>query len=90
MRRIACCPTSATVIADMRERDALGRERYGVPLQSDNGRNAMVDAYQEALDLVAYLKQVEVESLTKREWARGAYYQAMFLAADIRAKMESK
>jgi hypothetical protein len=34
------------VIADM-------RERYGVPLQADNGR----DAYEEALDLAAYLRQ---------------------------------
>lgn len=45
------------VIADMRERDAVGRERYGTPLQAHNGRDALVDAYQEALDLVVYLRQ---------------------------------
>jgi hypothetical protein len=45
------------VIADMRERDAIGRARYGTPLQAGNGRDALVDAYQEALDLVAYLRQ---------------------------------
>jgi len=45
------------VIADMRERDHVGRERYGTPLQPHNGRDALVDAYQEALDLVVYLRQ---------------------------------
>lgn len=46
------------VIADMRERDRVGRRRYGTPLQANNGRDALVDAYQEALDLVVYLRQV--------------------------------
>ncbi len=43
------------VIADMRERDRIGRERYGLPLTAGNGRNHLVDAYQEALDLAVYL-----------------------------------
>lgn len=43
------------VISDMRERDRIGRERYGIPLTSGNGRDHLVDAYQEALDLVVYL-----------------------------------
>lgn len=45
------------VIADMHERDHVGRQRYGTPLQANNGRDALVDAYQEALDLVVYLRQ---------------------------------
>lgn len=45
------------VINDMQERDALGRHRYGTPLQPFNGRDALVDAYQEALDLAVYLRQ---------------------------------
>lgn len=45
------------VMADMRDRDASGREKYGTPLQPMNGRDALVDAYQEALDLVVYLRQ---------------------------------
>lgn len=45
------------VIKDMQERDAVGRERYGTPLQPFNGRDALVDAYQEALDLAVYLRQ---------------------------------
>ena len=50
-------PVWNLVIADMRDRDALGRARYGTPLQTHNGRDALVDAYQEALDLVVYLRQ---------------------------------
>lgn len=49
------------VIADMQARDRLGRERYGTPLQPHNGRDALVDAYQEALDLVVYLRQAIAE-----------------------------
>jgi hypothetical protein len=45
------------VMGDMKERDEVGRERYGTPLQGFNGRDALVDAYQEALDLVVYLRQ---------------------------------
>ena len=49
------------VIADMQERRRLGIERYGTPLQSGNGRDALVDAYQEALDLCVYLRQAIAE-----------------------------
>lgn len=45
------------VVADMQDRDAMGRRNYGVPLQAHNGRDALVDAYHEALDLCAYLRQ---------------------------------
>lgn len=50
-------PVWDLVIQDMRARDAVGREKYGTPLQSFNGRDSLVDSYQEALDLVVYLRQ---------------------------------
>jgi hypothetical protein len=49
-------PTWELVIEDMRERDRLGRQQYGTPLQPHNGRDSLVDAYQESLDLCVYLK----------------------------------
>ena len=49
------------VVADMQARDKLGRERYGVPLQPNNGRDSLRDAYEEALDLCAYLRQAIYE-----------------------------
>lgn len=49
------------VLVDMAERDSVGRARYGVPLQAHNGRDALVDAYQEALDMTVYLRQSVAE-----------------------------
>lgn len=56
----------AEIIAELPAHDILrplaearrlqGIERYGVPLQRANGRAHMVDALQEALDLMAYLR----------------------------------
>ncbi len=45
------------VIQDIETRKVLGLERYGTLLQPFNGRDALVDAYQEALDLCQYLRQ---------------------------------
>lgn len=45
----------ARAIADMRDRDHVGRERYGTPLTSGNGRDHLIDAYQEMLDSAVYL-----------------------------------
>lgn len=50
-------PVWEMVIEDMKERDDEGRRKYGTPLQINNGRDPLVDAYQEALDLVVYLRQ---------------------------------
>ena len=51
------------VINDLRQRAIGGWKKYGTPLKTDNGRDALVDAYQEALDLVMYLKQALMERL---------------------------
>lgn len=48
------------VVNDMKERDSLGRQRYNTPLRAWNGRDALVDAYQEVLDLAVYMRQ-EIE-----------------------------
>ena len=47
---------AAQVIGDMRARDRVGRERYGMPLTTGNGRDHLVDLYQELLDATAYAK----------------------------------
>jgi hypothetical protein len=45
------------VIADIATRREVGIQRYGTPLQPHNGRDALRDAYEEALDLAMYLRQ---------------------------------
>jgi hypothetical protein len=44
------------VMRDMADRDVFGATKYGVRLQPGNGRDALKDAYQEALDLAVYLR----------------------------------
>lgn len=54
------------VLKDMEERRQHGIEKYGVPVQPHNGRDPLVDAYQEALDLCVYLRQaIEERHLPK-------------------------
>lgn len=45
------------VCADIMDRQALGIARYGQPLQPHNGRDALLDLYQELLDAIVYLRQ---------------------------------
>jgi hypothetical protein len=49
------------VIADIESRKQQGLDAYGTLLQPHNGRDALLDAYEEALDLACYLKQALVE-----------------------------
>lgn len=55
----------SAVIADIKKRRELGIKRYGTALQPNNGRNALLDAYEEALDLAMYLKQRLIEDGTE-------------------------
>lgn len=49
------------VIADIGTRRQVGISRYGTALQPHNGRDALRDAYEEALDLAMYLRQAIAE-----------------------------
>lgn len=49
------------LIAEIEQRKQLGIQRYGSPLMTHNGRDAIRDAREEAVDLAVYLMQVELE-----------------------------
>ena len=49
------------VIRDLQDRAEEGKKKYGTMLQTENGRDGLMDAYQEALDLVMYLRQTILE-----------------------------
>lgn len=49
------------VIEDIALRKKVGLQRYGTLLQPHNGRDMLLDAYQEALDLCVYLRGVLYE-----------------------------
>jgi len=46
----------------LRARLALGVRKYGTPLESHNGRDALQDAWEEALDTMVYVMQLKLES----------------------------
>ena len=55
------------IAEDIEDRIRLGERKYGTRLKAFNGRNAYMDAYQEALDGVNYAQQVQIEGLDNGE-----------------------
>ncbi|MGL5309442.1 MAG: hypothetical protein ACRDAL_02445 [Plesiomonas shigelloides] len=51
-------PILGMVLADLTNRALEGKDKYGEPLKANNGRKPLWDAYQEALDLCMYLRQM--------------------------------
>lgn len=77
-------PPSSTrdaLVVDMRGRDAYGEGLYGTRLRAGDGRDSLVDAYQEALDLVAYLRK----ALADGKQASGLYALALDMAFELKA-----
>jgi hypothetical protein len=54
------------VVEDMIERDKIGEAKYKTRLTAHNGRKPLIDAYQECLDLIVYLRQEVVEDNDRR------------------------
>lgn len=70
MSSASCCEPTPTgdgevildlVTQDQRDRAEVGKKKYGTYLRAYNGRDALMDAYQEALDLCMYLRQAIYE-----------------------------
>ena len=59
-------PIINLVLRDLADRAIMGRVRYGTLLPAHNGRDALIDAYQEALDLAMYLRQCIEERAATR------------------------
>lgn len=76
------------VIADMQQRKQLGLDRYNSQLQPFNGRDSELDAYEEVLDLAAYMRNGIEEKRMRRSKAQaligelksGRTLDAMFVA----------
>lgn len=58
-------PIYKLVMNDLKVRAVEGRKKYGCYLYAGNGRDALIDAYQEALDLAMYLRQRIEEQTSK-------------------------
>ena len=48
------------------QRRAQGFERYGVLLQAFNGRNPIIDLFQEQMDSIVYAEQWHQEATTEK------------------------
>lgn len=55
----------------LQERAEFGKKNYGTYLSFRNGRNPLVDAFQEVLDLIMYLRQVMSEYQDEHEYKDG-------------------
>ena len=49
------------LIQDLQARVEVGIKQYGMPLETNNGRDALMDCYQEMLDGAMYMKQFMME-----------------------------
>lgn len=67
--RVAHENARAAVVVDAENRDSVGLARYGKRLRPFNGRDALVDAYQEALDKAVYLRQAIEEQESRAHGA---------------------
>jgi hypothetical protein len=73
-------PIVDTVIVELAARKAFGIAKYGAPLQPFNGRDALQDAIDEAMDLLLYLVQLREErDVTRRGDRSGKDHGAVLL-----------
>lgn len=86
-------PIHEQVIEDIKRRAEVGKQNYGTYLQVNNGRDPLLDAYEEAQDKALYLKQaiLERDDLIKelelaREDLREVQSGAALLARDRRIR----
>jgi hypothetical protein len=72
------------VIADLRARTELGIAKYGRPLETFNGRNALRDLYEELLDGAQYVKQrlLEEDDLLRVMRPVGLWLQEVLINMD--------
>lgn len=79
---------TALVMADLAVRAEAGAKKYGQPLMTHNGRNSLVDAYQESLDQTSYLRQAIEEMEAYRQFIRDTLKDGFFACVCIQPKWE--
>jgi hypothetical protein len=76
--------THLLIAEDFRARGALGRKKYGRALRPNDGRDSLIDLYQELLDARNYARKAEVEA-----GEMGRYREAIDdLILDLRIELE--
>ena len=82
----------AQVRKDAISRREHGREKYGVPLMSFNGRDCLMDAYEEVHDLAVYLMQLrmEEEDLVQQSNLQGMIVNTVGLMCQVKEMLERR
>jgi hypothetical protein len=78
----------AQIADDIEARIRMGEKKYGTRLKTHNGRNAMLDLYQEALDALNYAKQLQLENEETDEFSVDVYRRFAALATEIEARLK--
>lgn len=79
-----------SLIEMVRERRQLGIQRYGSPLMTHNGRNALQDALEEAVDLSAYLMQLRMEADDAVKKSISYQYLLTYVSENFRVAKEKE
>ncbi len=58
-------PVQAVLIEAIRQRMEFGLKKYGRPLETDNGRDPLLDMWEEMMDMISYFTQYVLEQGTK-------------------------
>lgn len=58
-------PVQAVLIEAIRQRMQFGLRKYGRPLETDNGRDPLLDMWEEMMDMISYFTQFVLEQGTK-------------------------
>ena len=72
------------VAKDHESRIHFGEKKYGQRLKVENGRDSVMDAYQELLDFLSYAMQAHLEG---KEGFLSLFYQVADIAATVRARL---
>jgi hypothetical protein len=75
----------AILADDIKARRQLGIERYGVELETHNGRSALTDGFQEAIDLMKYVAQALME---RKRWHGGLVILGLAVSLAFLIKQE--
>lgn len=76
----------AAVLSDLEARAKVGREKYGTFLRVNNGRQAIVDLYQEVQDAIMYSAQARMEG----DKIAGAFVESLIGTAAMLAEELNK
>jgi hypothetical protein len=85
---------AARLAPDLKARAEEGLKKYGTYLRTNNGRDALIDAYQEILDAVMYLGQWMLETSQARAFygtaAQSRFIDILQIAVLLKHKIDER